>query len=133
MSLGDMIGGLLREGLSPQTMDRLKTGAQSAGSGVEDTLGNFMGRERVQQAKDYFTEKQAGGLSGAQIGGIGAVLGGVLGGGLGGAARGGALAVLGSLAYKAYRSYQDGQTDPAAAVPPPAPAQIEAMTSPRPG
>ena len=40
---------------------------------------------------------QVGGLSGAQIGGIGAIAGALLGGGLGGAARGGAMAVLGTL------------------------------------
>jgi uncharacterized membrane protein YebE (DUF533 family) len=130
MSLGNLIGGFLRDGLSPQTMDRLKTGAQNAGEGVEGTLGNFFGNDRVDQAKGYFRDEQAAGLTGAQIGGVGAVLGGLLGGGLGGAARGGALAVLSGLAYKAYQSHREGNADAMAEVAPPAPAQIEAMTAP---
>ncbi|MEE4208131.1 MAG: hypothetical protein V2I43_02555 [Parvularcula sp.] len=40
-------------------------------------------------------------MSGAKIGGLGAAAGAVFGGGLGGAAKGGAMAVLGTLALKA--------------------------------
>jgi uncharacterized membrane protein YebE (DUF533 family) len=130
MSLANLLNGFMRDALSPQTMDRMKAGAQNAGAGVESTLENFMGRERVQQAKDYFSQEQAGGLTGAQIGGAGALLGAVFGGGLKGAAKGGALAVLGSLAYKAYQSYEQGETDLAAETPPPSPRQIETMTAP---
>jgi uncharacterized membrane protein YebE (DUF533 family) len=129
MSLGTMLNGLLRDALSPQTTDRLRTGVQNAGAGVEDTLGNFMGRDRVQQAKDYFGQEQAGGMTGAQIGGAGALLGAVFGGGLKGAVQGGALAVLGSLAYKAYASSRAGQ-DISAPPPPPSEPQIAAMTAP---
>ncbi len=130
MSLGNMLGGLLRDALSPQTLDRLKTGAQNAGAGVEGTLETFMGRERVRQAKDYFTEAQAGGLTGAQIGGVGAALGAVFGGGVKGAVKGGALAVLGSLAWRAYESHREGAAAPDSPVAAPSPAQIEAMTAP---
>ena len=128
MSLSDAIGGFLRAGLSPRTMDRLKTGARNAGDNVETTLNEFIGADRVRQAKDYFREEQVGGLSGAQIGGAGALLGALFGGGVGGAAKGGALAVLGSLAYQAYQSSAEGAEDESAPVAPPTPAQVEAMT-----
>ena len=52
------------------------------------------------------TKDQVGGMSGAQLGGIGAMAGALLGGGVGGAARGGALAVLGTLALGALKSAQ---------------------------
>ena len=52
------------------------------------------------------TKDQVGGMSGAQLGGIGAVAGALLGGGVGGAARGGALAVLGTLALGALKNAQ---------------------------
>ena len=72
---------------------------------------------------------QVGGLSGAQIGGIGAVAGALLGGGLGGAARGGAMAVLGTLALSALKNAQArraGQAAPA----PVEPHELEAVTAP---
>lgn len=129
MSFGGMLNGLLRDALSPQTMDRVRTGAQNAGSGIETTLNDFLGADNVRKGRDFFTEKQVGGLSGGQMGGIGAALGALFGGGLKGAAQGGAIAVLGGLAYKAYQQYQAEQAggDPNAA---PAPDQLEAMTHP---
>jgi uncharacterized membrane protein YebE (DUF533 family) len=50
-------------------------------------------------------------MSGAQVGGIGAAAGALLGGGLGGAARGGAMAVLGTLALGALKRAQAGGRD----------------------
>ena len=52
------------------------------------------------------TKEQVGGMNTAQLGGIGAVAGALLGGGVGGAARGGALAVLGTLALGALKNAQ---------------------------
>jgi uncharacterized membrane protein YebE (DUF533 family) len=136
MSLGDVLNSLMREGLSPQTMDRLKTGARSAGDDMEQTLEKFVGPERMGQAKDFLNKEQTGGLSGAQIGGIGAAIGGLLGlgrgvgGAAGGAIRGGALAMLGTLAYMAYQQYQAekaGGPAAAAAIPPPPDETVAAM------
>ena len=130
MSLANMIGGLMREGLSPRTMDRLRTGANEAGSGLESTLGGFLGRERVAQAKDWASREQVGGLTGAQAGGLGALIGALAGGGVGGAARGGADAVLGSLAWTAYKSWRAEQAEGArpAALPEPASEEIAALS-----
>ena len=43
--------------------------------------------EHPQMARDFLTKEQAGGMSGAKIGGIGAAAGAVFGGGIGGAAK----------------------------------------------
>jgi len=131
MSLTNTLSAMLRDGLSSQTVDRIAAGARSAGGNVEQTLTGFLGADRVAQAKSYVTEKQAGGLTGAQIGGAGALLGALFGGGVGGAVKGGALAVLGSLAYNAYQAHREGAATDAAPVAPPAPSQIAAMTAPQ--
>ncbi|GLQ57196.1 hypothetical protein GCM10010862_44550 [Devosia nitrariae] len=136
MSFGNIIGGLLNQGMSGQTHNRLRSGAQNAdrSGGVEQMLGSFLGsgsgshgqggRGLAGMAKDFLGKEQVGGMSGAKIGGLGALAGGLLGGGLGGAAKGGAMAVLGTLAFKAWQDHQNQQGDQA-----PTSGQVEAMTS----
>lgn len=101
MSFGNIIGGLLKQGMASQTHKRLQTGVQNTGSigGIEQLLGSFLGsRSSAVQggsghfgdiAKDFLSKEQAGGMSGAKIGGLGALAGGLLGGGISGAAKAG--------------------------------------------
>ena len=85
-----------------QLQDALsKTGVDTAS--LQRSTGGF-----AEKASDFLRSDQAGGMSGAQIGGIGAAAGALLGGGLGGAAKGGAMAILGTLALGALRSAQAG-------------------------
>jgi hypothetical protein len=113
MSFGNILGQLLQDGLGGQTRtrDRLRHTGESlgAGGGLEGVLAQVQGALGGQQgaggfadkARDFLSKDQVGSLSGAQVGGIGAIAGALLGGGLGGAARGGAMAVLGTLAISA--------------------------------
>jgi uncharacterized membrane protein YebE (DUF533 family) len=166
MSLSNIIGGMLAQGMARQSHNRLRTGAEHADrtGGVEQLLGAFLGGGRggiaggtagtgmagsgglgglADMARDFLNKPQAGGMSGAKIGGLGALAGGLLGGGLGGAARGGVMAILGTLALQALRGTGTGAlggtaagagafgatggTSPVAA-PPPTREQVEAMT-----
>jgi uncharacterized membrane protein YebE (DUF533 family) len=127
MAFGDILGQLMQQGLSGQTgtQDRLRNATQSlgqGGGGMDQILGQITGAlsragvdtAGLQQgaggladkARDFLGKDQVGSLSGAQIGGIGALAGAILGGGLGGAARGGTMAVLGTLAISALRRAQ---------------------------
>ncbi len=135
MSFGNIIGGLIKQGMSTQTHNRLRTGTQNAerGGGIEHMLGSFLGNRSgtagssgglQDMARDFLGKEQAGGMSGAKIGGLGALAGGLLGGGIGGAAKGGAMAMLGTLALKAWRDH--GQQDQRQA---PTAGEVEAMTS----
>jgi uncharacterized membrane protein YebE (DUF533 family) len=149
MSFGNIIGQILQQGMGGQTQtrDRLETTAQNldrSGGGLESIFGqlsNALGRAGIDtagagqtasgfadKARDFMGQKQVGGLSGAQLGGIGAVAGALLGGGLGGAARGGAMAVLGTLALGALKRAQ-GQGDAAAPAEPEA-QEIRELTAP---
>ena len=130
MSLGDILGQMMQQGLGGQgtqnprlqnAADRTSAAAAAAAgldaifgqlqgalgragidtAGLQQTAGGF-----ADKASDFMRKDQVGGLSGAQIGGIGAVAGALLGGGLGGAARGGAMAVLGTLALSALKNAQ---------------------------
>jgi len=125
MSFGNILGQIMQQGLGGQTQtrDRLQTTAENmdqggglqaifgqlqnalAGAGGAGGAGGAMGGFG-DRARDFLREDQVGGLSGAQIGGIGAAAGALLGGGLGGAARGGAMAVLGTLAIGALKRAQ---------------------------
>jgi uncharacterized membrane protein YebE (DUF533 family) len=152
MSFGDILGQMLQDGLGGQTQtrERLSNTAQNLGQGggaLDQIFGQFqgaLGRAGVdtggmsqaaggfaEKAQDFLRKDQVGGLSGAQIGGIGALAGALLGGGLGGAARGGAMAVLGTLAVGALRRAQAraeaGGGDAGASVPT---AEVEALTGP---
>lgn len=134
MSFANMLGGLLQQGLSGQTGSRMQAALKSAeGGGLDKLFAAFGGgtqaggADLASIAREFLTQPQAGGMSGGQLGGLGALAGAVLGGG-GGAARGamggGALALLGTLAIKALSNAQ-GQAEPMA---PPEPA-VATMTS----
>lgn len=127
MSFGDILGQILQGGLgqNPQTRNRVENVGRNLGSGgggiesifgqIQDALGqagvNTAGAGQAasgfaDKARDFLQKDQVGSLSGAQVGGIGALAGALLGGGLGGAAKGGAMAMLGTLALSALRSAQ---------------------------
>ena len=150
MSFGNILGQIMQNGLGGQTQtrDRLQTTANnldSSGGGLDSIFSQLqgaLGRAGIDtagagqaaggfadKAKDFMRNEQVGNLSGAQIGGIGAIAGALLGGGLGGAARGGAMAVLGTLALGALKRAQAqraGSPEPA----PVEPEEIKALASP---
>lgn len=165
MSFGNIIGGLLAQGMSGQSHHRLRTGARHAdrSGGIEQMIGAFLSGRRggasglggalgagaasrsgagsgvgggsggfADMARDFLRKEQAGGMSGAKIGGLGALAGALLGGGLGGAAKGGAMAILGTLALQAWREHQAsaGDTPDAAIDAPPTEDEVEALTAP---
>lgn len=156
MSFGNILGQLMQSGLgggSP-SRSRIDSATRALGSGnlggilseVQNALGRAGGGSAGQSAQgmagkagQWLKTEQAGGLSGAQLGGIGAVAGALLGGGsLSGAAKGGALAVLGTLAIGALRNAQARQQVPATgasdlAPPPRLPSPEEADTAVEPG
>ncbi|MFT3973283.1 MAG: DUF533 domain-containing protein [Amaricoccus sp.] len=155
MSFGDILGQIMQQGLGGQTQtrDRLQTTANNLdgpGGGLGGMLGQLQGMLQGagidtgalggtaqgigDRARDFARSEQVGGLSGAQVGGIGALAGAILGGGgLGGAARGGAMAILGTLAINALRAAQanraaaDGGAAEAAPV---AESEVRALTGP---
>jgi uncharacterized membrane protein YebE (DUF533 family) len=152
MSFGDMIGQLLQQGMAGQTQtrSRLESTAGQSGGGLDQILGSLLGGaggarssaggslgNLAGMAQDFLGSKQAGGMSGAQVGGLGALVGAVLGGGGGavkGAVGGSAMAILGSLALSALKNYQaqaaGAGSAQAAAAPPVTHAEIEAVSDP---
>lgn len=135
MGLADILGQIMQDGLkgqaTGQSRDRLQTTANNVSGGglnsifaqVQGALGRAgidtgnLGQAAggfADRARDFARNDQVGGLSGGQIGGIGALAGALLGGGLGGAAKGGAMAVLGTLALGALKRAQaaQAQADP---------------------
>jgi uncharacterized membrane protein YebE (DUF533 family) len=151
MSFGDILGQIMQQGLGGQ--GRPNAHAQNAarslggaGGGLEGILGQLQGAlgragidtGNLQQsaeglggkAQDFLRKDQVGSLSGAQVGGIGAIAGALLGGGLGGAARGGAMAVLGTLALTALRNAQAARAGAPEAQMPVDRADVDAVTSP---
>ena len=160
MSLGNILGQLLEQGISgqSQTQARLGNSARNVtqgGQGIEQILGSLQsmlggaapgaptqpggtnaGRTAqasplgglADAAKAFLGQPQAGGMSGAQLGGIGAIAGALLGGGGGavrGAAGGSAMAILGTLALAALQNARTGgQAAPG--------AQLAATAAPRP-
>lgn len=127
MSFGNIISQVLQNGVgdSSHTRDRVGNAARNldgGGAGMGGIFGQIqdaLGRAGIdtssagsaaggfqEKAGNFLRKEQVGGLSGGQIGGIGAVAGALLGGGLGGAARGGAMAVLGTLALGALKRAQ---------------------------
>lgn len=139
MSIANIIGGILKQTMSGQSSGRLQTGARNAeqGGGIEQMLGSMLGNRSAMfgqsgpggladMAKDFLGKEQSVGMSGAKIGGLGALAGGLLGGGLGGAAKGGAMAVLGTLALKAWRDHQGQQGQQ----PAPTLEEVDALTGP---
>lgn len=141
MSLRNIIGSMLSQGMSSQSHNRLRTGVETAehGGGLEQILGSLMrrsgasgngGGDLAQRARDFLGKEQAGGMSGAKIGGLGAAAGALLGGGLGGAVKGGAMAVLGTLALKAWRDHQAQQGVASLQDGTPSEDEIQALTGP---
>lgn len=127
MSLGDILGQVMQSGMGGRNPTGARTGhaansLDQAGGGMGAIFGqlqNALSKAGVdtaalqnstggfaEKASDFLRKEQAGGMSGAQIGGIGAAAGALLGGGLGGAAKGGAMAILGTLALGALRNAQ---------------------------
>lgn len=141
MSLGNIIGNMLGQGRSGQSQDRLRTGSESAeqSGGIEEIFGSLMGGsggsasgggDLAQRARDFLGQEQAGGMSGAKIGGLGAAAGALFGGGIGGAVKGGAMAVLGTLALRAWRDHQAQQGTGAQNDAAPSEDEIQALTGP---
>jgi uncharacterized membrane protein YebE (DUF533 family) len=150
MGFGDILGQIMQQGIGGQGQPnpRLRNSAQNLGAsgGLDSLLGQLQGAlgragidtSSLQQsaggfrdkAGDFLRKEQVGGLSGGQVGGIGAIAGALLGGGLGGAARGGAMAVLGTLALTALRNAQSGRSDTAALPAPADEADVAAVTAP---
>jgi uncharacterized membrane protein YebE (DUF533 family) len=143
MSFGNILGQILNDGLAGRSRSRVDASVRNLGArggsavdGIFGQLQGALGQARAPEgfadaARDFMTKGQVGGMSGAQLGGIGAVAGALLGGGVGGAARGGALAVLGTLALTALRNAQAGQGAAAAAEPEAIDArEVAALTGP---
>lgn len=144
MSFGNILGQIMQQGLGGQTgtRERLQTtadnmdqrdGLQGIFGQIQEALGGAGGPGGAvggfaDKARDFMRQEQVGGLSGAQIGGIGAAAGALLGGGLGGAARGGAMAVLGTLALGALKRAQAAREASGDAAPTVAPSEIRAVT-----
>jgi len=124
MSFANIVGQLLQQGMAGQTRSRLErnVGAQAQAGGLDQMLGGLLGSlggttrttgnagqidGLLGLARQYLGNQQAGGMTGGQLGGIGALAGALLGGG-GGAAKGvlggSAMAILGSLALKAVQA-----------------------------
>lgn len=134
MSFGDILGQFLQQGLgqgaptrtrldnTARNLESTGSGANSILSSLQNMLGDGGGNSStdrgalgsfVDRAKGFMRNDQLGGLSGAQVSGIGAAAGALLGGGLKGAARGTAMAVLGTLALGALKG--GGRSAPAEA------------------
>lgn len=127
MSFGEILGQLLQQGMSGQTRPRLERATQAPGmnASLNDLLGGLLGGKggstgaaggdalsgMLEMARDFLGNKQAGGMSGAQLGGLGALVGALLGGGgksMGGALGGSAMAILASLALNALQAKKSG-------------------------
>jgi uncharacterized membrane protein YebE (DUF533 family) len=126
MSFGNIVGQLLQQGMAKQSRSRVEQslgsrGLGASGAGIEQMLGSLLGAAGggrgagaqggvgalLGAAQSFLGSKQAGNLSGGQIGGLGALAGALLGGGGGavkGAAGGSAMAMLGALAVNALQS-----------------------------
>ncbi|MEJ8572464.1 DUF533 domain-containing protein [Microbaculum marinum] len=137
MNFANMVGQLMREGLSPATQSRLQNAVgQNSLGGLGDILGNVMGGSgafgsgqggglgdvlgSLQEAMK--ADSGVGNLSRGQVGGIGALAGAILGGGsVKGAVGGGAMAVLATLALAALKDRQapmaSGQSAPGNSAP----------------
>jgi len=132
MNLGDIVGQLMREGVSPATQGRLQNalgesglgglGSTSGGGGLGDLLGSVLGGGASTGGDQgglggllgsigsvLSSDSGVGGMSKGQIGGLGALAGALLGGGgssVKGALGGSAMAVLGTLAISALQNWQ---------------------------
>lgn len=137
MSFANIVGALLQQGMSGQSRSRLErtVGPQglggAGGGGIEQMLGSLLGGlgggsaaggaaggagagglgSLVGLAEAFLGSKQAGNLTGGQLGGLGAIAGALLGGGgksVKGALGGSAMAILGALAVNALQGRLGG-------------------------
>lgn len=130
MSFGNIVGQLLQQGMAKQSRSRVEQslgpqGLGASGAGIEQILGGLLGGTGAQggagallgAVQSFLGAKQAGNLSGGQIGGLGALAGALLGGGssVKGAAGGSAMAMLGALALKALQNRSAAGSVPSAA------------------
>jgi uncharacterized membrane protein YebE (DUF533 family) len=124
MSFATMLGQMMQQGLSGQSGQRLQAAMGNLqGGGLEQVFGSLLGggqagaaggMDLAAMAGQFLTQPQAGGMTGGQLGGLGALAGAILGGGgraAGGAVGGGLLALLGTLAVNALK--QNGTPGPA--------------------
>lgn len=160
MSLDNIVGQLLGNGMAGQSRSRLEhllgpRGLGGSGSGgLGQILGGLLGGsggamgsgttgagglgDLASRAGEFLGNRQAGGMTGGQMGGLGALAGALLGGG-GGAARGAlggsAMAVLGAMALSALQNRNrgaSGVTSTAAAGEPSfTQADVEPMVTPQ--
>lgn len=113
--------------------ENLAKGKAMFGEGLqslEATATQYVGADKMAQAKDFLAEKGDGLAVGALAGGLlGLLVGTETGRKVGGGAlKLGSLAALGGLAWKAYQSYQSGSTGAVApAAPPVVAASAEAQ------
>lgn len=152
MSFGSILGQIMQSGMGGggPSQSRINSATSSLGGsglgGIFNQVQNAMGSSGPGQtgqaaggiankAGQWLRQDQLGGLSGAQIGGIGALAGALFDGGLEGAAKGGALAVIGTIALGALKNSQSQQSSPQssggqqpAALP--SPQEIEATLAP---
>lgn len=115
--------------------DTIAKGKAMLGEGLgslEATATQYVGAEKVAQAKDLFAKQGDGLAVGALAGGLlGLLVGTETGRKVGGTAvKLGSLAALGGLAWKAYQSYQSGSTR--ASAPVPAPVAVPGAEAPMP-
>lgn len=159
MSLGDIVGQLLQQGIRNGGRERLDhtlgaggLGGLSGGGGLEDILGGLLGRQGstgaqsggagagglgslLELAAGALGGRNAGGARTGSAGGLGDLAGVLLGGGTPGSGRtsqgGNGMALLGTLALAAFRHWQQSQNASAAmATPEIGPQQMAALTSP---
>lgn len=108
-SAGGSVGGSRGSGMGSSSgglgglLSQLEGALRGSGSGSRSSSGGL-----GERAKDFFGKDQVGGLNTGQLGGIGAIAGALLGGGAKGAVKGGAMAILGTLAINALRASQQG-------------------------
>lgn len=136
MSLGDIVGQMLQQGMASQGRARLEhsMGPQGLGGvpGLGDLLGGLLGG---RGAGGGLGDLLGGATPRAGGGGLGDVLGSVLGGGRrGGGALGGAgmtlLATLAMAALKNWSQSNNGALGVTAAVPGAVPDEVAALTTP---
>lgn len=120
MNFGDIVGQLIKQGMSNTSQDRVRHAAGEGGLGglISSALGGAAGNGQTSgglgQILGSLLQNSQGGTNNAQIGGLGALVGSLLGGGgdsVKGALGGSAMAILGSLALTALKNWQQGQAE----------------------
>lgn len=158
MSFANIVGALLQQGMAGQSRSRLErtVGPQglggAGGGGIEQMLGSLLGGlgggapsggagggagaglgSLIGLAETFLGSKQAGNLTGGQLGGLGAIAGALLGGGgksVKGALGGSAMAILGALAVNALQGRLAGAAATPAQAQEIAAEQLQALADP---